>query len=603
MPRSKPARVSAKVQPKLRMIANGSDEVNALRAEHACAVAVTKAVAEQVAPLRAEGAVPVGKRQLPRRIERGSLSAPPRARVSAFVQLSDEVAGEPPRTLPGETAAKANVRTVEVSVAEALELARDPKVVSVELGQPLKLPDQLVTATSPGAPTAATRKVRGRAHRSGEGVLVGLIDVGGFDFAHPDFLDADGTTRFERIWDQGGATRPPPRQRGTSPFGYGAELRKAELDHAIASAPAGRPPGLRARAAVGDVARLARHACGLDRRRQPRRRAQGAARRRARLDPRRGRRAAALLLRLEPARARRRVPARPRPRAGPAGLDQRQPRHERPRARRLERDQPLDRRGADRAGAQRLRRGRQRGPGAGGARRRRRLRHGPRAREREDPGARARGRSRVERGRQRPARHLRERAGDLVRGARPLRRAGQAARPAVDGGRGARAVRREPPARRRLLPQRLQRALPRRQRRELDLDLPQPAAARARDRRRPRGAVARAAPRAGRARRELPRVDRARRPAPRRPRGGAGGVGLPVVLLRELVRRPLDGEHAGLRAADHLRRELRRAAAADQHHEQPGADARRPPEARHRRAGDGHRRGQRLRPRPRRGWR
>ena len=237
MPRSKPARVSAKVQPKLRMIANGSDEVNALRAEHACAVAVSKAVAEQVAPLRAEGAVPVGKRQLPRRIERGSLSAPPRARVSAFVQLSDEVAGEPPRTLPGETAGKASVRTVEVSVAEALELARDPRVVSVELGQPLKLPDQLVTATSPGAPTAATRRIRGRAHRSGEGVLVGLIDVGGFDFSHPDFLDADGTTRFERIWDQGGATRPPPRERGTSPFGYGAELRKPELDRAIASAP------------------------------------------------------------------------------------------------------------------------------------------------------------------------------------------------------------------------------------------------------------------------------------------------------------------------------------------------------------------------------
>ena len=117
MPRSKPARVSAKVQPKLRMIANGSDEVNALRAEHACAVAVSPAVAEQVAPLRAEGAVPVNKRRLPRKIERGSLSAPPRARVSAFVQLSDEVAGEPGRTLPGETARKANVRTVELSVA------------------------------------------------------------------------------------------------------------------------------------------------------------------------------------------------------------------------------------------------------------------------------------------------------------------------------------------------------------------------------------------------------------------------------------------------------------------------------------------------------
>ena len=77
------------MQPKLRMIANGSDEVNALRAEHACAVAVSKAVAEQVAPLRAEGAVPVGKRQLPRRIERGSLeraAAGARERVRAALR-------------------------------------------------------------------------------------------------------------------------------------------------------------------------------------------------------------------------------------------------------------------------------------------------------------------------------------------------------------------------------------------------------------------------------------------------------------------------------------------------------------------------------------
>ena len=40
------------------------------------------------------------------------------------------------------------------------------------------------------------------------------------------------------------------------------------------------------------------------------------------------------------------------------------------------------------------------------------------------------------------------------------------------------------------------------------------------------------------------RVDRARRPAAARARGRARGVGLPVVLLRALVRRPLDGEHA-----------------------------------------------------------
>jgi hypothetical protein len=41
-----------------------------------------------------------------------------------------------------------------------------------------------------------------RQHNYGQDVLVGIIDVNGFDFAHPDFLDADGHTRFEAIWDQ-----------------------------------------------------------------------------------------------------------------------------------------------------------------------------------------------------------------------------------------------------------------------------------------------------------------------------------------------------------------------------------------------------------------
>ena len=57
-------------------------------------------------------------------------------------------------------------------------------------------------------------------------VLIGIVDVGGFDFAHPDFLDEEGT-RFVRIWDQGGeGTRPSP---ATAPFDYGAEFTKAHL--------------------------------------------------------------------------------------------------------------------------------------------------------------------------------------------------------------------------------------------------------------------------------------------------------------------------------------------------------------------------------------
>jgi subtilisin family serine protease len=66
------------------------------------------------------------------------------------------------------------------------------------------------------------------AHRDGEGVLIGIIDVGGFDFAHEEFLDDDGRTRFLRIWDQRRTVRKPP-----SGYDYGSELTKAHMDAAI----------------------------------------------------------------------------------------------------------------------------------------------------------------------------------------------------------------------------------------------------------------------------------------------------------------------------------------------------------------------------------
>jgi subtilisin family serine protease len=237
MDAQQPPRGNAKVQPKLRMVANGSSEVNALRAEHASAVAVPQAVASAVELLRTQVAAPVEQRQLPRRLGKPKLRERPRARVSAFVQLTDDPQEwSADGDVPGETARRANLRTVELSAGDALALGARPSVVNVELGQPLRLPDQKVESGGVAAPRSSLRRVSGRRHRSGEGVLVGLIDVGGFDFTHPDFLDGQGGTRFERIWDQGGQTRPSPKARGTSDFDYGSELRKEELDRALAAA-------------------------------------------------------------------------------------------------------------------------------------------------------------------------------------------------------------------------------------------------------------------------------------------------------------------------------------------------------------------------------
>ena len=49
----------SKLHPKLRMLANGSTEVNALRAEHAAAVRVSEAVADAFPVLRAQSDAPV----------------------------------------------------------------------------------------------------------------------------------------------------------------------------------------------------------------------------------------------------------------------------------------------------------------------------------------------------------------------------------------------------------------------------------------------------------------------------------------------------------------------------------------------------------------
>jgi subtilisin family serine protease len=225
----------SKLHPKLRMLANGSTEVNALRAEHAAAVRVSDDVAGGIPFLRAQGAAPVPADAVPEDVETTTLEGDPEAEVSVFVGLTSASIG--PSGFTGVTAARADQLTAELSVADARALRNRREVTSVELGQPLTLPTPETSPDEPAAPDDSVRKVaHEELHDFGSGVLVGLIDVGGFDFAHADFLDGDGRTRFVRIWDQGGDTHPSPKERGTTEFDYGAELRKEDLDHAIASA-------------------------------------------------------------------------------------------------------------------------------------------------------------------------------------------------------------------------------------------------------------------------------------------------------------------------------------------------------------------------------
>jgi len=233
-----------RLQPRLRMIANGDTEVNAVRAEHCSAVKVSPETAREVSLHRTEASAPVAPSRAPGAAREAPphLTEPAKATVSVFVQLTDQDAAQDLSDVL--TAARGNVGTAELQIVEAQELTKRPEVAHVELGQPLTLPRPAVRADAPEPPDPARRSYCDpAAHEFGKGVLIGIIDVGGFDFAHPDFLDAQGHTRFERIWDQGGDAHPSPKERGTAPFDYGAELLRDDLSAAIDAANDPARPG------------------------------------------------------------------------------------------------------------------------------------------------------------------------------------------------------------------------------------------------------------------------------------------------------------------------------------------------------------------------
>lgn len=232
----------AKLHPKLRMVGNASTTVNVIRAEQASALAVTKEVRQAVPLLRGDRAVPVRKRDLPKSVIRGKLRGDPEAKAHVFIQLVDGVPQDA-QVHPGQSGRRSNLVAATVRLADIRAIADRPDVAFLELGEPLAPPTPDVSAERPARPPLGARRFgSAQRHSEGEGVMIGIIDVGGFDFAHPDFLDAERNTRFVAIWDQGGNARPPPTGKGLGGFDYGAEFRKEHLNRAIRQAPRARIP-------------------------------------------------------------------------------------------------------------------------------------------------------------------------------------------------------------------------------------------------------------------------------------------------------------------------------------------------------------------------
>jgi subtilisin family serine protease len=219
-----------RIQPRLRVFANGSSVVSAVRAEHCSGLVVSDRIAEEHPTARGRGAAPVEKSEIPRRYRpRRMMTAPGDVQASVFVEMSDESALE---NIPGCHARSSNLVTARMSLAEVNELAKDSRVARIDMGDPLTLPDPAEGGESEAPPDDLRNIPYEELHRYGDDVLIGVVDVGGFDFAHPDFL-VRGRTRFQRIWDQGGNARPSPFGGKLPQFAYGAEFHKRHLDAAI----------------------------------------------------------------------------------------------------------------------------------------------------------------------------------------------------------------------------------------------------------------------------------------------------------------------------------------------------------------------------------
>lgn len=241
MPRKKQRLVlgkdTRKCQPRLRMIANGDIHVNTLRAELCASIAVTnQRLLNKVPRQRGNEILPLAKSRPAKDKTSTQKAVPGNVFANVFIQTFHGVGRK--RRLPGETARKANLTTACVALSQIRDIAAKDEVTYIELGEALTTPTPIVSADKVGAPAPTLRKFGTPAQRKETAnVLIGIIDVQGFDFSHPDFLDSKGKTRFVRIWDQGGSSRPNPKPKGDRLFSYGSELRQEHLNAAIAAAP------------------------------------------------------------------------------------------------------------------------------------------------------------------------------------------------------------------------------------------------------------------------------------------------------------------------------------------------------------------------------
>jgi subtilisin family serine protease len=227
------------------MVANGDIVVNAVRAESSAAVKISSNQAlKQISCVRGLNAEPVTKQQFSRDFKRKARKGPHLKNLTSGVVVNvfihTTTSSELPPDVVKESGRHGQIAKASLPITNLPKLANDGRVRFIELGEPLKVPHPVVSSAEVSAPTTPRVKTDNSAkHKGGKGVLIGIIDVQGFDFSHPDFLDKDGKTRFVSIWDQGGDARNPPDNKQ---FSYGSEFRQEHLNAAIKGAKTAKVP-------------------------------------------------------------------------------------------------------------------------------------------------------------------------------------------------------------------------------------------------------------------------------------------------------------------------------------------------------------------------
>lgn len=221
---------SPKVDPKLRMFANCSQEVNEVRSQFQGSLAIEGKPRKVIIRDANPEEMPVMASKF--RKKKSKNDPPSNILANVFIRLAPDIYHT---KIPGQIARKGNLVSAQVRLTQLNDLKEKSGVINIESSRSLKVPNPTIdTIYASRTRENILKQYRGKFTRKNK-VLIGIIDVGGFDFSHPDFLDAKGNTRFHSIWDQGGDFRDPPQPFLEGTATYGSEFTADLLNNAIKS--------------------------------------------------------------------------------------------------------------------------------------------------------------------------------------------------------------------------------------------------------------------------------------------------------------------------------------------------------------------------------